>query len=177
MRIITGNDLPEMGGTFLNPTHSVPLSWKTILSSGPATVVLTNGTSTAALALKVWPYLQENITCLVVPCVSFPWNNSGNIGPAFSVPDPAAAESLLNTGIPVILCPENIADSLALTSAELACDVARTPEAYNMQACGVHAEFRPGSPAYGRLFADYASDKKFNSKNACIVLSKQPQQL
>ena len=168
--LITGRDLPEMKGTLLKPEGPLPAQWQGLTTTTGLTLVLTQGATTAALALKVWPQLQGRITRIIYAGGTFERGDATPWAEQTVWRDPAAMESLLNAGIPIWLCTTEAAAAHGMTTAALAEACAMDPDAFSIVACGVHAEYDPASPACGKLTRDLYSMNRYPRNNVELVL-------
>lgn len=165
MKII--NDLPSMGGTFLNPKTILSDEWK-ILKDEDDVILVLEEPSSAAMAFKVWPKAKFNVKKIVYAGGTLDRGDATPYAEKSIYNDPEAMESLLNTGITVVFCTLEEANKRNMSVKELANDYANNPSKYETIECGVHIEIQKASKAYGKMIADYMADHKFEKKNALI---------
>lgn len=170
---ISGDSLPSMKGTFLQPESHLDKEWNLLKEQQDVILVLTEGPSSAALAFKVWPDLIHNVKRIVYAGGTLKRGDSTPYAEASIYKDPHGMESLLNTGVPVIFCTIEAAIAHNMTMKDLALGYARNPEGYRTVFCGVHVETQMNSIAYGKMICDVISDNKFEKKNAHIVMTDQ----
>ena len=166
MRIlVSGRDLPTMGGTLLRPAGPLPEAWLRLTDPEHTIPVLTDGPGTAALAFKVRPELPARF-----PYVVYAGGTLRRQAPrTAAMADPAGMESLLNCGARLVLCTEEAAAARGLTPEAMALAVAERPEDFRLVPCGVHVELAAGSPAFGLWIGDRFSDKKFPAGNVLLA--------
>ena len=166
--LVSGKDLPSMKGTFLKPETHLPKEWEQLKDGKDLVLVLAEGPSSAALALKVWPVLVQNIRKIIYAGGTLKRGDSTPFAETSIHQDPEAIESLLNTGVPVTFCTMEAAAANGMTMTDLAIEYARSPEKYKTISCGVHVETQSSSAAYGKMICDANSDNKFHKINAEI---------
>ena len=174
-RIITENGitvLPSMEGSFLHPESILSDEWSKIGSCVSMKLILTEPSS-AAMALKVWPEAVSNIKIIVYAGGTLARGDATAYAEKSVHRDPHGMESLLNCGAPVVFALKETAEKLGMTAEELAADYAADPGNYETAACGIHAEISKDAKTFGKLICDINADKKFEKKNASVILNRK----
>jgi inosine-uridine nucleoside N-ribohydrolase len=168
--LVVGKDLPSMKGSFLKPEGPLPKEWKELKEQEDIILVLTEGSSSAALTFKVWPELTQKVKKIIYAGGTLKRGDATPYAEESIHQDPEAMESLLNSGVPVTFCTMESAAALNRTMEDLALDYAHSPGKYRTVSCGVHVETNPDSIAYGKMICDANSDNKFKIRNSELLL-------
>jgi inosine-uridine nucleoside N-ribohydrolase len=167
--LVSERDLPSIKGTFLKPEGPLPKEWKELKEQEDIILVLTEGSSSAALTFKVWPELTQKVKKIIYAGGTLKRGDATPYAERSIHQDPYGMESLLNSGVPVTFCTMEAAAALKMTMEDLALDYAHSPYKYRTVSCGIHVETQSDTLTFGRMISDAISDNKFHKRNAELL--------
>ena len=165
-----GTDLKSIQGTMFEHEDILDKSWTNIRNYDAVTLILDEGASSAALALKVWPDLAKHIERIIYAGGTLKRGDSTPYAEKTVYKDPMAAESILNAGIEIVFALKETASACGMSTKELAEKYAAHPEMFETCRCGIHIEIEKNAVTYGKMICDHLSDKKFEKKNAAYII-------
>ncbi len=170
---IVSERFANVDGTFFRHTDVLKDDWKSLRNEKDAVLVVDQGATSLALALKVWPDLRQHIAMIVYAGGTLKRGDATVWAEQTVYEDPYAVESVLNAGIPVVFALKETAEAIHMTAKELACAYAEDSSMYEVCDCGIHVEIQENAPAFGKLICDHYADHKFERQNAAYIKVNQ----